>query len=170
MDVPIHSFSVLMENASHKPLSVTMMMTVEMEVMKTLAVWLFFPTFFNCFIKNWFKQMAGSRSLGCMAIKSWPLCCKDFFVWKGENCSSTLIDFFQVVFAAKCLGVWLQYEFARFSDILLPNPYSFTSSGCCCFLISVWPKGNSFTLKSQLPTACYWFFKCVCLFHILIFQ
>lgn len=38
MDVPVRSFSVLMENASHEPLSVTMMMTVEIGVMKTLAL------------------------------------------------------------------------------------------------------------------------------------
>lgn len=133
---------------------------------KLLQYDFFFLTFFNCFIKNWFKQMAGSRLLGCTTIKSWPLFCKDFFVWKGENCGSTLIEFFQVVFAAKCLCAWLLYEFARFSDSLLPNPYSFISSWCYRFLISVWPKGNSFTLKSQLPTACYCFlFKCVCLFH-----
>lgn len=38
MDVPVRSFSVLMENASHEPLSVTMMTIVEIGVMKTLAV------------------------------------------------------------------------------------------------------------------------------------
>lgn len=38
MDVPVCSFSVLMENVSHEPLSVTMMMTVETGVMKILAV------------------------------------------------------------------------------------------------------------------------------------
>lgn len=38
MDVPVHSFSVLMENASHELLSVTMMTTVEIGVTKTLAV------------------------------------------------------------------------------------------------------------------------------------
>lgn len=38
VDVPVRSFSVLMESASHEPLSVTMMMTVEIGVMKTLAL------------------------------------------------------------------------------------------------------------------------------------
>jgi len=74
MDVPVHSFSVLMENAFHEPLSVTMMMTVEIGVMKTLAVRCFFvcfsSTFFNCFTKNWFKQIIQSRLLGYTAIKS----------------------------------------------------------------------------------------------------
>lgn len=38
MDAPVCSFSVLMENVSHEPLSVTMMMTVETGVMKILAL------------------------------------------------------------------------------------------------------------------------------------
>lgn len=46
MDVAVRSSSVLMESASHEPLSVTMMMTVGIGVMKTLAVWYFFFSHF----------------------------------------------------------------------------------------------------------------------------
>lgn len=99
MDVPVRSFSVLMENVSHRPLCVTMMMTVETGVMKTLAVCgFFFPLSLNSLMRVSYSAQKKTKIklLGHVTITSLLDVHVSCLIGSSPSVNFLLIPFFMV--------------------------------------------------------------------------